>query len=156
MKPSIGIVVTMLAAAAIAPAMSAEKPADQLEVLQEPEIRVIVIGREWVPSPDVRQVAFDFVERFVADGTWQSWRAERALVQLEGVWTIENDKLCVKLTKGRSGDPKVGDTRCRAVRRTVGSDRIAMTDLDAPIDGADQLVVFSERPFFPSDGFRRR
>lgn len=162
MKLAIRIVVTMLAAATIAPAMSAEKPADQLELLHDPEIRVIVIGRQWVPSPDVQQSAFDFGETFFANGTWQSWRAERALVQLEGVWTIENDKLCVKLTKTRSGVPMAGDIRCRTVRRIVGGDKIAMTDLDASIGQADQLFVFSERPFlsnthlFPSDGFRRR
>lgn len=147
MKIATRILVAMLVAATVAPAMSAEKLADELEVLHDPEIRVILIGRQWVPSSDVQQSAFDFGETFFANGTWQSWRAERGLVRLEGVWTIENDKLCVKLTKARSGVPMAGDVRCRTVRRIVGGDKIAMTDLDAPIGRADQLVVFSERPF---------
>ena len=153
-KLVISLVASLFVAAG--PARGAEQPAGNLVMLHKADIRSSIVGKWLMPDRKVKQAALEFGEIFVADGTWRSSRQQRALLMLEGYWTIKGDSLCVQITKASWGS--VDDIHCRTVWRNAANGNIAMADIGAGDAGA-AIVELSTRPIEPGDrleGARRR
>ncbi len=89
-----------------------------------------------------KQNAFSINEWFFPDGTWERVVPSTVIWKSTGVWRINNDQICTRLTH-EEAQPVSANEICRQVWRDNASGRIAMFD---GFNSRKKILYFASSP----------